>query len=154
MSLVMSRAPKGIERSPTSIPPKCTETLVTSAPSSTSATPSSRSSSLRQARPAAIGEAMIAFTPKVRRADHRVDVAQRRRVGGDDVNVDAEPVGVKADRLLHAMRAVDGEQRRVGVKHDLAVAVDRAPAGIEQLVDVGLLDRDDRQARPRHWRCR
>ena len=77
---------------------------------------------------------------EVGRADHGIDIAQRRRVGGDHVDVDPEPVGKKADRVLDALRAVDGVQRRVGVEHDLAVAVDRASAGVEQLVDVGLLD--------------
>ena len=114
---------------------------MTSAPSSTSATPSSRSSSLRQASAAAIGEATIALHAEVRRADHRIDVAQRRRVGGDDVDVDAEAVGVEPDRLLDALRPVDRVERRMGVEHDLAVAVDRALAGAQQLVDVGLLDR-------------
>ena len=77
---------------------------------------------------------------EMRRADHRVDVAQRRRVGGDDVDVDAEPVGVEPDRLLDALRPVDRVERRMGVEHDLAVAVDRVLAGAQQLVDVGLLD--------------
>ena len=35
---------------------------------------------------------------------------------------------------------VDRVERRMGVEHDLAVAVDRASAGAQQLVDVGLLD--------------
>ena len=48
---------------------------------------------------------------------------------------------MEADRLLDALRAVDRVERRMGVEHDLAVAVDRALAGVEKLVDVGLLDR-------------
>ena len=99
MSSVMSLAPSGIERSPTSIPPAWSETLVTSAPSSTSATPSSRSSSVRQASAAATGEATIALTPRCAERMTIIDVAQRRRVGGDDVDVDPQPVGVEADRL-------------------------------------------------------
>ena len=141
MSLVMSRAPSGIERSPTSIPPRWTETLVTSAPSSTSATPSSRSSSLRQASAGGDGRGDDRVHPEVGRADDGIDVAQRRRVGGDNVDVDPEPAGVEPDRLLDALRPVDGVERRVGVEHDLPLAVDRAPPGLEQLVDIGLLDR-------------
>jgi hypothetical protein len=36
-------------------------------------------------------------------ADHVVDVADRRRIRGDDVDVHAETVGVKADRVLHTL---------------------------------------------------
>ena len=113
---------------------------MTSAPSSTSATPSSRSSSVRQASAAATGEATIALHAEVRRADDVIDVAQRRRVGGDDVDVDPEPVGVEPDRLLDPLDPVDRVERRMGVEHDLAAAVDRRAAAGEQLVDVRLLD--------------
>ena len=56
------------------------------------------------------------------------------------MNVDAEAVGVKPDRLLDALCAVDGVERGMGVKHDLAVAVDRFACPAQQFVDVGLLD--------------
>src|SRR3954453_22772364 len=106
------------------MPRKSTEALVTSAPSSTSATPSSRSSSLRQASAAAIGEATIAFTPRcaeritvsmflsgdgrsdtplhpeLRRTDPRIVVRGGRGTGGDRVEGAGEPIGEKADRLL------------------------------------------------------
>src|SRR3546814_8244946 len=59
MSSVMSAAPIAIDWSPTSIPPANSETLVMPAPISTSATPSSRSSSERHAKPVASGAAMI-----------------------------------------------------------------------------------------------
>ena len=77
---------------------------------------------------------------KVRLPDHGIDVAQRRRFGGNDVDVDAQPVGVEPDRLLHALRPVDRVERRMRMEHDLAVAVDGILAGTHQLVDVGLLD--------------
>src|SRR3954447_24112979 len=75
------------------------------------------------------------------RADDGVDISQRRRVRRDHVDIDAQPVGVKTDRLLHALRAIDRVKRRMRVKSDLAVAVDGAFAGIQKLVDVSLLDR-------------
>ena len=81
------------------------------------------------------------FHPEVRRTDHRVDVPQRRRVGRDHVDVDAQAIGEQADRLLDALSAVDRVQRRVRVEHDLAIAVDRILARAQQLIDVGLLDR-------------
>src|SRR5207248_3447781 len=59
----------------------------------------------------------------------------------DHMNVDAEAVGIKADRLLDALRAVDRVECGMGVEHDLAIAVDSALAGAQKLVDVGLLDR-------------
>ena len=65
-----------------------------------------------------------------------------------------EPVGVEPDRLLDALDPVDRVERRMGVEHDLAAAVDRVAAAGEQLVDVGLLDLVAAQARPRHWRRR
>ena len=82
----------------------------------------------------------MAFTP---RCAERITVSmlrKRRRVGGDDMDVDAEPVGGQADRLLDTLRAVDGVERRMGVEHDLAVAVDGVAAGAQQFVDVRLLD--------------
>jgi hypothetical protein len=76
----------------------------------------------------------------MRLADDGIDITQWRRIGGDDVDVDAEPVGMKADRLLDALGAVDRVERRMGVKNHLSVAVDRPLAGFEELVDVPLLD--------------
>ena len=43
-----------------------------------------------------------------------IDVAQRRRVGGDDVDVDPQPVGVEPDRVLDALDPVDRVERRDG----------------------------------------
>ena len=81
------------------------------------------------------------FDSEMSLADHGVDIAQRRRFGGDHVDVDAETIGMEPDRLLNPLGAVNHVQRRVGVENDLAVAVDRVLAGAQQLVDVGLLDR-------------
>ena len=91
---------------------------------------------------------------EMRLADHRIDIAQRRRLGGDDVDVDAEAVGVEPDRLLHALRAVDGVERRMGVEDDLAVLVDRVLAGVRAAGRCPPARSDGRQARPRHWRRR
>src|SRR6185369_11622036 len=78
--------------------------------------------------------------PEMRGTDYRVDVPERRRVGGNDMDVDPEAAGMKADRLLHALGAIDRIECRMGVEHDLPVAVDRALACTKQLFDVGLLD--------------
>ena len=78
---------------------------------------------------------------EVRLADDGVDIAQRRGLGGDHVDVDAETIGVEPNRLPDALRAIDGVQRRMRMEHDLAVAVDGVLADGHQLVDVGLLDR-------------
>ena len=43
----------------------------------------------------------------MRLADHRIDIPQRRGLGGDDVNVDPEPVRMKTDRLLHPLRPAE-----------------------------------------------
>ena len=77
---------------------------------------------------------------EMRRADHVIEVAQRRRVGGDDVDVDAEALGMEADRLLDALDPVDRVERRMGVEDDPVAAVDRRTAVAQQLVDVRLLD--------------
>jgi hypothetical protein len=72
----------------------------------------------------------------MRLADGEVDVAQRRLVGGDDVDVDAQPAGVHADGRADALHVVDGVQRRIGVQHDLARPVDRLAPAVEQRLDV------------------
>ena len=77
---------------------------------------------------------------EVRRADDIVDVAKRRRVGGDHVDVDAQPVGVETDRVLHALDPVDRVERRMRVERDLPVTVDCVLAAGKELLDVGLLD--------------
>src|SRR3954451_20635312 len=76
----------------------------------------------------------------MRGTDNRIDVPQRRWIGRDYVNVDAQPICEEADRLLDALGPVDGVQRRMRMEHDLAVAVDRVLARPQQLIDVGLLD--------------
>ena len=77
---------------------------------------------------------------EMRRADHIIDVADRRRVGGDDVDVHAKAVGVQADRVLHAIDPVDGVERRMRVKHHLPVAIDRSAPTRQEFLDVRLLD--------------
>src|SRR6476661_3932079 len=77
----------------------------------------------------------------MRLADDRIDIAQRRRLGSDHVNVDAQSVGMKPDRLLHSLSTVDRVERRMGVKNHLAVLVDGVLASLKELVDVRLLDR-------------
>ena len=77
---------------------------------------------------------------EVGRTDHIVDVAKRRRVGCDDMDIDSQPVGMQPDRVMHSLDPIDRVKRRMGVKHDLAVAVDRILSGDQQLVDIRLLD--------------
>jgi hypothetical protein len=57
------------------------------------------------------------------------------------VNVDAEAVGMKPERLLHPLRAVNRVERRMGMEDNLAVLVNGVLAGLQQLIDVGLLHR-------------
>src|SRR6185437_5614995 len=71
----------------------------------------------------------------------RVDVAQWRRLCRDHVDVDAKTAGMQSDWLLNALGSVDRVERRMRVEDNLAVLVDRILAGLEQLVDVGLLNR-------------
>ncbi len=72
-------------------------------------------------------------------ADGEVEVADRRRVGGDDVDVHAEPVGVEADGVFDE-GAVDRVQRRLGVEDGPAAGVDPRAAGGEQRRHVGVGD--------------
>src|SRR5512133_1495225 len=76
----------------------------------------------------------------MRLANYRIDVAQRRRLRGHYVDVDAKAAGVKSDWLLDAVGAIDRVERRVCVEDDLTIAVDRCLARSHQLVDVGLLN--------------
>jgi hypothetical protein len=64
---------------------------------------------------------------------------KRRRVGRDDVDVDAEPVGEQPDRLLDALDPVDRVERRMACSTTWPPRSIAFP-GVEQLVDVGLLD--------------
>ncbi len=69
-----------------------------------------------------------------------IDVAERRRIGGDDMDIDAQPVGMQPDRMVDPLHAIDGVKCRMGMEDDLAVAVDRAPAHGKQLLNVRLFD--------------
>src|SRR3546814_4440081 len=76
MSSVISAAPKGSDARPSNMPPANSETFVTAAPNSTSATPRSRSSSDRQDMPVATGEATMLFTS---RCAERTHISRLRR---------------------------------------------------------------------------
>ena len=92
MSLVMSLAPSWIERRPTSIPP-----IVDRDVGHFRAHLDQRDAELalflaETGKRGGDRRGDDRLHAEVRLADHRIDVAQRRRVGGDDVDVDAEPV--------------------------------------------------------------
>src|SRR3546814_1456016 len=57
------------------------------------------------------------------RADAEIEIADRRRLGRDDVNVDGELVGMEAERLLDALQAVErvegGERMQDHAAHRL-----------------------------------
>jgi len=53
---------------------------------------------------------------------------------------DSKAVGMQPDRVMDALNAIDRIERRVGMQHHLPIAVDRAPAGGEQFLNVRLLD--------------
>src|SRR3546814_14843894 len=74
------------------------------------------------------------------RADAEIEIADRRRLGRDDVNVDGELVGMEAERLLDAMQAVERVEGGERLQDNAAHQVDRIPAGDEQIVDVRLFD--------------
>ena len=64
--------------------------------------------------PAATGEATIASTPRWAERTQRSRFFTGRRIGGDDMDIDAELLGMEAARLLDAVHPVDrveGRQR-------------------------------------------
>ena len=77
---------------------------------------------------------------QVRRPDAQVQVAHRRPVGRDDVDVNAEPVGVKPERLLDPGQPVKRIECGLRVEHHAPLRVDRVAPRPEQRVDVRLFD--------------
>ena len=77
---------------------------------------------------------------EMRRAHRQVEVADRRAIGGDDMDVDAEPVGMEPQRLLDAVRAVERVERGwAWSTMRPSGSIESRPA-IEQVVDIVLLD--------------
>src|SRR3546814_17849123 len=76
----------------------------------------------------------------MRLADGGFEVPHRRAVGHDDVDVDAEAVGVKADRVLDPGEAVERIERGLRVEDHPSFGTDAgAPRG-EQVVDIILFE--------------
>src|SRR3546814_3264091 len=59
------------------------------------------------------------------RADAEIEIADRRRLGRDDVNVDGELVGMEAERLLDALQAVERVEGGERMQDHAAHRVDR-----------------------------
>ena len=103
------------------------------APNSTSATPRSRSSGVRQAWPAASGEPTTASTSRCAFCTASVML----RIGAPSASMTwistAEPLGMEPLRIGDAVRAVERVVRRLGVEHHAPVGLDhvarRRPAG-------------------------
>ena len=68
------------------------------------------------------------------------DVAHRRAIGQHDVDVHAEAFGMEAQRLGHAVGAVQRVVRRLGVQHHAPVRADHVTPGHQQVIDVILFD--------------
>src|SRR3546814_19367996 len=76
----------------------------------------------------------------MRLADGGFEVPHRRAVGHDDVDVDAEAVGVEANRILDPGEAVERIERGLRVEDHPSFGIDAgAPRG-EQVVDILLFD--------------
>ena len=56
------------------------------------------------------------------------------------MDVDAQLVGMEAERLLDAAHVVERVERRLRVQHHPPLGIDRVAPGVEQVVDVALLD--------------
>ena len=75
------------------------------------------------------------------RLPHRsLEVPHRRAIGHDDVDVDAEPVGVKADGVLDPGEAVERVERGLRVQDHPSLGIDARASRGEQVVDILLLD--------------
>ena len=80
------------------------------------------------------------FDLEMRRPHAQIQIAHRRSVGRDDVNIDAERIGVQPERLLDALQSVERVERRLRVEHHPPLGVDRVSPMRKQFVDVLLLD--------------
>ena len=56
------------------------------------------------------------------------------------MDMDAEPVGMEAERFLHPLKPVDRVERGLRVKHHPPLRIDRLTALLKQRVDIRLLD--------------
>ena len=72
----------------------------------------------------------------MRLADRGLKIPDRRAVGHDDMDVDAEPVGVEADRVLDPGQPVERVERGLRVQDHAAFGVDARAASGEQVVDI------------------
>ena len=77
---------------------------------------------------------------EMRRADAQIEVADRRPVGGDDMDVHAESIRMQPERLLDAGEPVERVERGLGVEHHPPLRIDRVAPGSEQRVDILLFD--------------
>src|SRR3546814_13903916 len=76
----------------------------------------------------------------MRLPDRQIEIADRRRIGGDDMDIDTQPVGMKAERIDHALQSVERVKRGLGMKHGAIARIEAALALVQHQIDVGLFD--------------
>src|SRR3546814_17638968 len=76
----------------------------------------------------------------MRLPDRQIEIADRRRIGGDDMDIDTQPVGMKAERIDHALQSVKRVKRGLGMKHGAIARIEAALALVQHQIDVGLFD--------------
>ena len=69
-----------------------------------------------------------------------VDIAHRRAIGEDHVDVDAQPLGMQPDRLLDPGCAIERVERGLRVQHHASAGLDRLATRSQQMVDIVLVD--------------
>src|SRR3546814_6545759 len=84
----------------------------------------------------------------MRLPDGRLQIPHRRTVGHDDMDIDPQPVGVKADGVLDAVEPIERVDRRLGVEDHPPFGVDAGAASGEQVVALLLLDAVARSVEP------
>ena len=107
MSVVMCWPPTAMASAWTNWPRLKTAMVVVPPPKSMTAQPSSASSSTSTDKAAGVGRGDHALDRQMAAVEAKLEIAERRRVGGDDMHVDAEPAADHAARIGDAALAVE-----------------------------------------------
>src|SRR3546814_6556825 len=79
----------------------------------------------------------------MRGAHAHIEIAKGAAIRQYDMNVHAQPVGMKAKRLPHARQSIQRIKRWLSVQHHALIGIDAVAARFQQIINVLLLNRSE-----------
>src|SRR3546814_6606481 len=76
----------------------------------------------------------------MRGAHAHIEIAKGAAIRQYDMNVHAQPVGMKAKRLPHARQSIQRIKRWLSVQHHAPIGIDAVAARFQQIINVLLLN--------------